>query len=87
MPRSRLSFRVGSRDHVDGVGTAIRHSAVLGLYHQCSGGDPPGDFGITNISRFQMLSQPLWLTMQIVPLFYVFSHPIHNSTVGWLTPV
>lgn len=31
--------------------------------------------GITNISRFQMFSQPLWLVMQIVPLFYVFSHP------------
>lgn len=31
--------------------------------------------GITNISRFQMFSQPLWLIMQLVPLFYVFSHP------------
>jgi signal transduction histidine kinase/CheY-like chemotaxis protein/purine-cytosine permease-like protein len=30
--------------------------------------------GITNIGRFQMWSQPLWLAMQIVPLFYVFTH-------------
>ncbi|WP_421341022.1 purine-cytosine permease family protein, partial [Aeromonas veronii] len=40
-------------------------------------------FGITNISRFQMLSQPLWLTMQIVPLFYVFSHP-DSQLDSWL---
>ncbi len=31
--------------------------------------------GITNISRFQMFSQPLWLIMQLIPLFYVFRHP------------
>ncbi len=31
--------------------------------------------GITNIGRFQLWSQPLWLLMQIVPLFYVFTHP------------
>ncbi|MDB1124112.1 ATP-binding protein [Vibrio algarum] len=31
--------------------------------------------GITNISRFQMYSQPLWLILQLLPLFYVFSHP------------
>lgn len=40
-------------------------------------------FGITNISRFQMLSQPLWLTMQIVPLFYVFSHS-DSQLDSWL---
>ncbi len=40
-------------------------------------------FGITNISRFQMFSQPLWLTMQIVPLFYVFSHP-DSQLDNWL---
>lgn len=40
-------------------------------------------FGITNISRFQMLSQPLWLIMQIVPLFYVFSHP-DSQLDSWL---
>jgi signal transduction histidine kinase/CheY-like chemotaxis protein/purine-cytosine permease-like protein len=31
--------------------------------------------GITNISRFQMVSQPLWLAMQLIPLYFVFSHP------------
>lgn len=31
--------------------------------------------GITNISRFQMFSQPLWFVMQLAPLFYVFRHP------------
>ena len=40
-------------------------------------------FVITNISRFQMLSQPLWLTMQIVPCGYVFSHP-DSQLDSWL---
>ncbi|TCS39007.1 hybrid sensor histidine kinase/response regulator [Reinekea marinisedimentorum] len=31
--------------------------------------------GITNISRFQMVSQPLWLALQLIPLYFVFSHP------------
>lgn len=31
--------------------------------------------GITQIGRFQMWSQPIWLTLQILPLFYVFNHP------------
>ncbi|MCA0937158.1 response regulator [Vibrio alginolyticus] len=30
--------------------------------------------GITNIGRFQMWSQPVWLMLQIVPLLYVFTH-------------
>ncbi len=30
--------------------------------------------GITNIGRFQMWSQPIWLMLQIVPLIYVFNH-------------
>lgn len=30
--------------------------------------------GITNIGRFQMWSQPIWLLLQIVPLIYVFNH-------------
>jgi signal transduction histidine kinase/purine-cytosine permease-like protein/DNA-binding NarL/FixJ family response regulator len=30
--------------------------------------------GITNIGRFQMWSQPIWLLLQIVPLIYVFTH-------------
>ncbi|MEX3073324.1 ATP-binding protein [Vibrio alginolyticus] len=30
--------------------------------------------GITNIGRFQMWSQPIWLMLQIVPLLYVFTH-------------
>ena len=39
--------------------------------------------GITNISRFQMFSQPLWLIMQLAPLFYVFSHP-NSQFDRWL---
>lgn len=31
--------------------------------------------GITNIGRFQQWSQPLWLGLQIVPLYFVFTHP------------
>ncbi|MCY0964504.1 ATP-binding protein [Parathalassolituus penaei] len=39
--------------------------------------------GITNIGRFQQLSQPLWLLLQLVPLYFVFTHP--DSGVGeWL---
>jgi signal transduction histidine kinase/FixJ family two-component response regulator/cytosine/uracil/thiamine/allantoin permease len=40
--------------------------------------------GITNIGRFQMWSQPLWLMMQLIPLFYVFSHPDSNLE-QWLS--
>ena len=39
--------------------------------------------GITNISRFQMFSQPLWLLMQLVAVFYVFSHP-QTDVDNWL---
>ncbi|SDH22104.1 Signal transduction histidine kinase [Vibrio xiamenensis] len=39
--------------------------------------------GISNIGRFQMWSQPLWLLMQIIPLFYVFSHP-DSQLEQWL---
>ena len=39
--------------------------------------------GITNIGRFQRWSQPLWLLLQLVPLYFVFTHP--DSQVGqWL---
>ncbi|MCU4676925.1 ATP-binding protein [Catenovulum sp. 2E275] len=31
--------------------------------------------GITNISRFQVWTQPIWVLLQIVPLIYVFNHP------------
>ena len=31
--------------------------------------------GITNISRFQIWTQPIWIILQIVPLIYVFNHP------------
>ncbi|TAA43664.1 hybrid sensor histidine kinase/response regulator [Corallincola spongiicola] len=31
--------------------------------------------GITNIGRFQQWSQPIWLAMQLVPLYFVFTHP------------
>ncbi|MGB5445337.1 MAG: hybrid sensor histidine kinase/response regulator, partial [Psychromonas sp.] len=31
--------------------------------------------GITYISRFQVWTQPVWLALQLIPLFFVFSHP------------
>lgn len=31
--------------------------------------------GISYISRFQVWTQPIWLLFQIVPLFFVFTHP------------
>jgi signal transduction histidine kinase/FixJ family two-component response regulator len=34
--------------------------------------------GITNISRFQVWSQPIWLVLQLLPLLYVFNHPANN---------
>ncbi|MDC0612671.1 ATP-binding protein, partial [Vibrio sp.] len=39
--------------------------------------------GITQIGRFQMWSQPLWLALQILPLFYVFNHP-ETQISDWL---
>ncbi|MBR9787688.1 MAG: response regulator [Vibrionaceae bacterium] len=34
--------------------------------------------GITNIGRFQMWSQPIWLMLQIIPLIFVFTHEDAN---------
>ncbi|WP_416308384.1 ATP-binding protein [Neptunicella sp. SCSIO 80796] len=34
--------------------------------------------GIAYISRFQVWSQPIWLILQVLPLFFVFSHPDSN---------
>lgn len=34
--------------------------------------------GITNISRFQIWSQPVWIVLQLIPLIYVFYHPNTN---------
>ncbi|AWB68668.1 hybrid sensor histidine kinase/response regulator [Saccharobesus litoralis] len=31
--------------------------------------------GISYISRFQVWTQPLWIGLQLLPLFFVFSHP------------
>lgn len=31
--------------------------------------------GIAYISRFQVWTQPIWLALQLLPLFFVFSHP------------
>lgn len=36
--------------------------------------------GIAYISRFQVWTQPIWLFLQFLPLFYVFSHPDANFT-------
>lgn len=38
--------------------------------------------GITNISRFQVWTQPIWVLLQIIPLVYVFSHP-DNQFAQW----
>ncbi len=40
--------------------------------------------GISNIGRFQMWSQPLWLAMQLIPLFFVFNHP-DSQIDQWLS--
>ncbi|MGJ8693681.1 MAG: ATP-binding protein [Thalassotalea sp.] len=34
--------------------------------------------GISYISRFQVWTQPIWIALQLLPLFYVFSHPDAN---------
>ncbi|WP_224745742.1 ATP-binding protein [Neiella litorisoli] len=40
--------------------------------------------GISRIGQFQLWTQPLWLLMQLIPLFYVFTHP--DSRVDeWLS--
>ncbi|MDC2891102.1 purine-cytosine permease family protein [Psychrosphaera algicola] len=31
--------------------------------------------GIAYISRFQVWSQPVWIILQVIPLYFVFSHP------------
>ena len=38
--------------------------------------------GIAYISRFQAWSQPVWVVLQLIPLFYVFHHP-ESSVQGW----
>lgn len=40
--------------------------------------------GISYISRFQVWTQPIWIILQIIPLFYVFSHPEVNIQ-EWLS--
>lgn len=39
-------------------------------------------YGFTFISRFQMISQPLWLALQILPLIFVLAHS-DTSLQGW----
>ncbi|WP_438863021.1 ATP-binding protein [Neptunicella sp.] len=39
--------------------------------------------GIAYISRFQVWTQPIWLVLQMLPLFFVFSHP-DSHFQGWL---
>lgn len=40
--------------------------------------------GITYISRFQSWTTPLWLALQLLPLFYVFTHP-DSQLQEWLS--
>lgn len=39
--------------------------------------------GITYISRFQVWTQPLWIALQLLPLFFVFSHA-DSDLQGWI---
>lgn len=39
--------------------------------------------GIANISRFQVWTQPLWIILQLLPLYFVFSHP-DSSFDAWV---
>jgi signal transduction histidine kinase/FixJ family two-component response regulator/purine-cytosine permease-like protein len=40
--------------------------------------------GITYISRFQVWTQPIWIALQLLPLFFVFTHPDSNVST-WVT--
>ena len=40
--------------------------------------------GIAYISRFQVWTQPLWIVMQLAPLYFVFSHP-DSQFDKWIT--
>ncbi|MEG3766526.1 hybrid sensor histidine kinase/response regulator [Alteromonas sp. 14N.309.X.WAT.G.H12] len=40
--------------------------------------------GMTYISRFQMLTQPIWIVLQLIPLLYVFNHP-DSSLNDWMS--
>jgi signal transduction histidine kinase/CheY-like chemotaxis protein len=39
--------------------------------------------GITYISRFQVITQPIWIILQLIPLLYVFNHP-DSSLYDWI---
>lgn len=39
--------------------------------------------GIAYISRFQVWSQPLWIILQLIPLYFVFTHP-DGQIKDWL---
>ncbi|HEY5715654.1 MAG TPA: ATP-binding protein [Psychromonas sp.] len=39
--------------------------------------------GITYISRFQVWTQPVWIVLQLLPLFFVFTHP-DSQFEAWL---
>jgi signal transduction histidine kinase/DNA-binding response OmpR family regulator/purine-cytosine permease-like protein len=39
--------------------------------------------GITNISRFQVWTQPIWFILQMLPLIYVFNHP-NGDLASWM---
>lgn len=41
-------------------------------------------YGITNISRFQIWTQPVWIVLQVLPLIYVFNHP-DSSFDEWIS--
>ncbi|WP_353889619.1 ATP-binding protein [uncultured Paraglaciecola sp.] len=45
---------------------------------------PLASHGITNISRFQVWSQFIWIVLQLIPLLYVFNHPESNFK-EWIT--
>ncbi|MFT2092874.1 ATP-binding protein [Paraglaciecola sp. 2405UD69-4] len=45
---------------------------------------PLASHGITNISRFQIWTQTIWIVLQLIPLLYVFNHP-ESSFKEWIT--
>ncbi|MEP2653536.1 MAG: hybrid sensor histidine kinase/response regulator, partial [Paraglaciecola sp.] len=40
--------------------------------------------GIANISRFQVWTQPFWIVLQLIPLYFVFTHP-DSHLRDWLS--
>jgi signal transduction histidine kinase/purine-cytosine permease-like protein/DNA-binding LytR/AlgR family response regulator len=44
---------------------------------------PLASHGITNISRFQIWTQPIWIVLQLIPLLYIIYHP-DTDFIEWI---